>query len=468
MDRPVPLQNYRMSNKQLPIISLFSGALGLDLGLERAGFKVAAAVECNPFAAETIRKNRPDIALVERRIEEVTTAELLKLAKLKKNEPVVITGGPNCQSFSTAGLRGSLSDPRGVLFREFVRVVKEARPRFFVMENVRGVLSAAVKHRSLAKRGPGHPSLSKKEELGSAFALITRELKKLNYSIVFDVLNAADFGVPQARERLIFIGSRDGEQLVFPKPSHAKNPTDGQDPWVTLRQAFEKLEDDEEEHTALSPKKKKYLRQISAGKNWRSLPKNLHAEALGKAHVSWGGRSGFYRRLAWDRPSPALTTKPDSKATMMCHPTKLRPLSVKECARLQQYPDDWQFAGGIPQKYKQVGNAVPLGLGKVVGTAIKQAIKSGKRDKSLLGKISCPNTVLITRLSNRPLTILNPKRMRKVKSDKATKTWLKAQSPKRKKFLKSLSLSVAASAASRNGHAKRRPLKGKPSRMAIR
>ncbi len=136
----------------LRVISLFSGALGLDLGLHAAGFKVAVAVECNRFAAETIRKNRPRLPLIEKHIEEVTTAAILEKAGLEVGEAAVVTGGPSCQPFSTVGLRRSMGDPRGVMFKEFLRVVREARPRFFVMENVRGVLSAAARHRPLKER----------------------------------------------------------------------------------------------------------------------------------------------------------------------------------------------------------------------------------------------------------------------------------------------------------------------------
>lgn len=227
-----------MDDKVLPIVSLFSGALGLDLGLERAGFRVRVAVDPDKYAAETIRRNRPDIPLIQEKIEEVTTEEILEVAGLEPGEPVLVSGGPSCQTFSTAGRRGSLGDPRGVMFREFLRVIREAQPRFFIMENVRGVLSAAVKHRPLKERGPGFPPLEPEEEMGSAFNTILRELKDTGYYTVFDLLNAADFGVPQKRERILFIGSRDGEPLAAPRPTHAKDPTDGKEPWVTLRQAL--------------------------------------------------------------------------------------------------------------------------------------------------------------------------------------------------------------------------------------
>jgi len=409
--------------RELPVISLFSGALGLDLGLERAGFSIRVAVDCNRFAAETIRRNRPEIPVINRPIEKVSTEEILKAAGLRAGEPVVITGGPSCQAFSTAGQRGSLSDPRGVMFREFLRVVREARPKFFVMENVRGVFSAAVRHRPLGQRGPGFPPLMPEEELGSAFGRILRELKRLNYYVVFDLLNAADFGVPQVRERVIFMGSRDGDPVACPKPTHTRYSPNGKPGWVTLHEALKGLRDAHPEFVALLDSQKKYLKMVPEGGNWRDLPPRLRAPALGKAYKSWGGRVGFFRRLAWDRPAPSLTTRPNSKATMLCHPEELRPLTVREYARLQQFPSDWEFDGGTPQQYIQIGNAVPVGLGKAIGKAVRKAM-SGPKRRARKGAIVCLNEGLLTRLANRPTTVLNPIRMRKVKRPGAAAKWL--------------------------------------------
>ncbi len=426
-----------MAKQGLPAISLFSGALGLDLGLEQAGFTIKVAVECNRFAAATIRLNRPDIPVIEKKIEEISTDEILEKAGLKIGEPVLVTAGPSCQAFSTAGQRGSISDPKGGMFREFLRVVRETRAQFFIMENVRGVLSAAIKHRPLAKRGPGFPPLEPEEELGSALGQICKELKELGYYTIFDLLNAADFGVPQTRERVLFIGSRDGVLLRMPTPTHAKEPTRAKTGWVTLRRALAGLDDPEPAYKNLSPSKKKYLRKVPEGGNWRSLPRKLQAEALGGAYTSWGGRGGFFRRLAWDRPAPALTTRPDSKATMTCHPTELRPLSIRECIRLQQFDDDWQFAGGLPQQYLQLGNAVPVGLGHAVALAIKKALRR-QANRRLRGKVICANQELLDRLAERPRTILNPIRMRKVKSPNAAKQWMNGQSSGRLKVLEAV------------------------------
>jgi DNA (cytosine-5)-methyltransferase 1 len=444
-----------MGKRNLGVLSLFSGGLGLDLGLEQAGFVIRAAVECNRFAVQTIRQNRPDLPLFARKIEQVTTAEILKAADLEPEEPTVVTGGPCCQSFSTAGQRGSVSDPRGVMFREFVRVVREARPRFFVMENVKGVLSAAIKHRHLKDRGPGHPPLEPDEELGSAFRLILKELRATGYYVVFDLLNAADYGVPQTRERVIFIGSRDGEPVAMPEPTHAHQPFDGLLPWVTLRKALRGLKDPDPDYNELSPFKRRFLKLVPEGGNWRSLPNRLHAEALGGAYVSWGGRGGFFRRLSWDRPTPALTTRPDSKATMLCHPTELRPLSVREYTRLQQFPDGWRFAGGIPQQYIQAGNAVPPGLGRAIGEAIRQAMRKRKRE-DLLGKVVCENVGLVERMANRPRTVLNPSRMRIDGSIEAAREWLAAEDKYRHSLLNFIDNDGDEQEVQRNGRQRKR------------
>lgn len=402
----------------LPVISLFSGAMGLDLGLERAGFRVAVALECNPFAIATIRANRPDLPLISRPIEEVSTEEILEAAGLNPGDPVVVAGGPSCQVFSTAGARGSLGDPRGELFEHFVRVVRESQPRFFVMENVRGLLSAAAQHRPLNQRGPGHPPLIADEELGSAFQVVAAHLRELRYYTVFDVLNSADFGTPQTRQRLLLLGSRDGEALKMPSPTHARDSGNNKPGWRTLRDAAGDLVDPVPEFYTFCPAKEKFLKQVPEGGNWRDLPEEVRKEALGRAFDSWGGRSGFFRRLAWDRPSPALTTRPDSKATSLCHPTELRPLSVREYARVQEFPDDWQFAGPVRKKYEQVGNAVPLSLGAAAGRALRSTMRmpsfTGRH-----GRVECYNLDLLTKLSKRPRTIVNPPRMR---NDTATET----------------------------------------------
>jgi DNA (cytosine-5)-methyltransferase 1 len=417
-------------SSRLTVISLFSGALGLDLGLEQAGFEIRVAVECNHQAAETIRRNRPKVAVIERKLEEVTTKEILERAGLKPGEPMVITGGPSCQPFSTVGQRGSMSDPRGTMFREFLRVVREAKPEFFVMENVRGVISAAIRHRPLRERGPGFPPLQPDEELGSAFLLLLKEVANIDYSTAFDLVNAADYGVPQVRERLLFIGSRDGRGVKLPKKSHGEEAVDGFASWISLRDCLNGLEDSQPSFVPFSPMKRKYLSMVPEGGNWRDLPTRHQRKAMGGAFDSWGGRVGFYRRLDWERPTPALTTEPTSKATMLCHPDELRPLTVREYARIQQFPDSWEIVGSVRQRYIQLGNAVPVGLGRAIGKELKAARRRKPRSDRL-GTVSCLDPRLLERIAARPKTILNPARMRKLKDPETAKKWLGEGPPQR-------------------------------------
>lgn len=409
-------------HRKRPVISLFSGAMGLDLGLESAGLDLVMALERYKFPVATIRRNRPDLPLIDRPIEEVTSDEILEAAGLKPGEAFAVVGGPSCQVFSTAGQRKSLGDPRSTMFRHFVRVIRDTRPAFFVMENVRGLLSAAVRHRPLSERGPGYPPLADDEQLGSAFAVVARALRKLGYYCVFDVLNAADFGVPQTRQRLVILGSRDGRRLQMPPATHSDAGANGLEPWRTLGQALAGLHDDPPEHYQFCPAKERYLRLVPEGGNWRDLPQDLHRAALGSAYDSWGGRSGFFRRLSFDNPSPALTTRPDSKATSLCHPTELRPLTVAEYARIQQFPDHWTFEGPVRKKYEQVGNAVPTGLGAAVGRALLTAARSHARPERL-GRFESFNLDLLAKLARRPKTIVNPPRMRKDDAENSLSDW---------------------------------------------
>lgn len=407
--------------------------MGLDLGLESAqnGIRTAVALEINPIAVKTIRLNNPKLPVFNSPIENVSTAEILKAAGLNQGEAFAVTGGPCCQSFSTVGKRESLGDEkRGGLFRHFTRIVLEARPRFFIMENVKGVLSAAVRHRPLNERGPGWPPLSLEEEFGSALNVICDELAELNYHVIFSLLNCADYGVPQKRFRVVFIGSRDGERIQIPEPTHSEIGTLGSPRWVTLRQTIGQLNETSSEFVQFTPERINFLRRLKAGQNWVDLPVRLQRAALGAAFESWGGRVGFCRRLDWNKPSPTLTTAPDGRATTLCHPNELRPLSIAEYAKLQQFPSDWQFAGSTRQKYIQIGNAVPIGLGRAIGLMLLKTMRasakleSKREGKARLGKVVCADPVLESRLKDRPKTKLNPPRLRKIQDSKAARKWM--------------------------------------------
>lgn len=406
------------------VISLFTGAMGLDLGLERAGFRVKVAVEAKAVAAKTISHNRPKVELVARPIEEVTTAELLERGGLGVGDVELVSAGPCCQAYSTAGKRQSVAEPRGELFRHFVRVVHEAKPRFFVMENVRGLLSAAIKHRPLAARGPGYPPLAPEELYGSAFSVVLDELSSTGYSIFFGVLNAADFGVPQRRERLIIVGSRDGQRVDLPSPTHAADEVGGLPRWSTLRDALADLADPSPAFSPFPPSKRRVIRRIPEGGNWRDLSAASQRRALGGAADSWGGRTGFFRRLSWDAPTPALTTRPDSKATMLCHPAEDRPLSVREYARVQQFPDEWAVFGTVGQQYEQIGNAVPVGLAEALGRSLRAA-RRRVPERCEPGVVYCGNPDLLARMAKARGTVLNPSRMREIAGAAEARDWMR-------------------------------------------
>lgn len=371
----------------LPTISLFTGAGGLDLGLERAGFEMRVAVEVDKWARATLEANRrhfsfPKFRLL-RDITEHAPEEIVEAAGLAKGEAALVAGGPPCQSFSTAGRRGSIGDPRGSLFANFAAVVQAAQPRYFVMENVRGILSAPIKHRPLNERGPGFPTLAPEEEQGSAFAVIREVLEDvLGYQIVFGLVDAADYGVPQNRLRVLVLGSREREfraaelkQIVV--PTHRGN-------WQTLERAIRQVDGGAPEFLPYTSERQKLMALVPPGKNWRWFRDNpeygpeFAERVMGGAWGADGGKVGFYRRLPWDKPSPTLPTSPIQKSTSLCHPEETRPLSVQEYAAIQQFPSGYVFAGGLGQKYKQIGNAVPVGLGQAIGEGLTRGVTSSK------------------------------------------------------------------------------------------
>lgn len=378
-----------MINNQPISISLFTGAYGLDLGLEQAGFITVSVVEKDIHAIETIARNRPFLeqSAIPREIEQVTAQELLEEGgkalglgrPLQPGEVDLITGGPPCQPFSTAGKRGSVLDPRGSLFMDFIRIVKEVQPRFFLMENVKGLLSAPLRHRPINQRGKGYPSLRKDEIKGAALEVVISEMKNIDYQVIYNVLEAADYGVPQTRERVIFMGSRDSESVTFPLPKYSKYGKN-LPKWRTLKDGLKGLVDSEPEFIPYSENRLKYLKLLKAGQNWKNLPEDLKQEAMGGAYHSGGGKVGFYRRLSWDKPSPTITASPNQKATDMCHPVELRCLTVRESAKIQTFPDDWIFYGSTLSKYKQIGNAVPVLLSKEIGVYLFNLIQ-GNQEK---------------------------------------------------------------------------------------
>ena len=352
------------------VISLFSGAMGLDIGLEKAGLNVVIGQDFDASCVKTMRTN--GYRVMEGDIREITPQDLLGMTGLSVGEPFLVCGGPPCQPFSTAGKRLGINDPRGSLFMDFIRMIDYIRPRFFIMENVKGIISAPLKHVSVAERDENDPE----QRLGTVLDVILAEFEKLGYKTVYGLLDAVNYGVPQFRERFVLIGSRDNENIFLPVPTHFHMHQNKEYQWQTVRSAIEDLEADNGECDAFSEERLKFLKMVPEGGNWRDLPKDVIPIAMGGAYKSGGGKVGFYRRLSYDQPSPTVVTSPVQKATMMCHPTQDRPLSVKEYARIQQFPDNWIFTGTTASKYRQIGNAVPIGLAEAIGKAVLSVANS--------------------------------------------------------------------------------------------
>ncbi len=268
-----------MIDGKLISIGLFAGAFGLDLGLEKAGFHTVSVVEIDPDATKTIALNRPRLreSAIPRDIQNISAQTLLEEGgrvldlgrPLRPGEVDLVTGGPPCQPFSTAGKRMSVGDPRGSLFKDFIRIVKEVQPHFFIMENVRGLLSAPIRHRPHCQRELGYPPLESDELPGSALEVVLAEMKHLGYTVAPPrLIEVADYGVLQNRTRVIFLASRDGQHVTFPLPSHSKNGADGLLKWCTLTEALTNLVDSDPEYIPYAESRLKYLRLLKAGQNW--------------------------------------------------------------------------------------------------------------------------------------------------------------------------------------------------------
>lgn len=366
VDHPVA----RKRREGFVALSFFSGAMGLDLGLERAGIAPVLACEFDKACRATIQVNRPDIALLGD-INAYDARQIREAAGLGKRQPIdLIAGGPPCQAFSSAGQRRGFEDARGNVFLKYIELAMELRPRILVIENVRGLLSAPLRHRPHEQRGKGFPSLTEAEQPGGALRHVIDLMEAEGYGVSFNLYNAANFGAPQNRERVILMACRDGSHAPFLTPTHSQHGSHGLPPWRTFRDAVAGLEEAAQEFVRFPEKRLVYYRQLTEGQNWRSLPEALQQKALGKSFEAGGGKTGFLRRLAWDRPAPTLVTHPAMPATDLCHPQMDRPLSVQEYARVQQFPDDWCFAGTLLDRYRQIGNAVPVDLGAAVGRLV--------------------------------------------------------------------------------------------------
>ncbi|QYK56545.1 MAG: DNA cytosine methyltransferase [Fimbriimonadaceae bacterium] len=338
-------------------LSFFSGILGLDQGFEEAGWRCLGTNERDPDAARTIRENRPETPLLEGDIRDLDLEGLRSSLGVEPGQLDAVVGGPPCQAFSTAGRRKSLEDERGNVAMHFLALAVALRPRFIVIENVRGLLSAPLRHRPHRERGPDHPPLALEEGPGGALRHLAACLTESGYAVTWDLYDASRYGAAQRRERLVVVAS-----LGDPLPTIAPHNEPGEA--RTFRSATSGIA--RHEHLPLRPGQRKFLPLLGPGQNWRDLPPELWPEALGGALQAGGGRVGFMRRIAWDEPSPTLVTNPTMPATLLAHPEELRPLSIQEYQRLQGFSDEWRLFGSLSSRYRQLGNAVPVPLGRAI------------------------------------------------------------------------------------------------------
>lgn len=312
-------------------IELFAGAGGLALGMENAGIKHNLLVEIDKHAASTLKHNRPKW--------NVSCADAREI-NYDNITADIVTGGFPCQAFSYAGNQLGFEDARGTLFFELARCIKEVQPKIAVGENVRGLLA---------------------HDNGKTLRSMLSILDDLGYRVAYRVLRAQYLDVPQKRERLVIIAVRKDLDLpiLFPKEK---------DYTVSMKEALENAPSSSGQEY---PKRKREIMElVPPGGYWRDLPLDLQKEYMGGSFYLSGGKTGMARRLSWDEPSLTLTCSPAQKQTERCHPAETRPLNVREYARIQTFPDEWQFQGSVSVQYKQIGNAVPVNLGYHVGRCL--------------------------------------------------------------------------------------------------
>ena len=330
-------------NNIYTVLELFAGAGGMALGLEKAGLKSVLLNEIDSHACKTLRKNRPERNVVEGDVSKVDFTPY-------RNTVDVLAGGFPCKALSYAGKKLGFEDTRGTLFFEFARAVKEINPKVLLAENVRGLLN---------------------HDDGRTLETIKNIITDLGYTLFEPrVLKAIFYKVPQKRERLIIVAVRNdlANGIDYEWPSSYNKI-------LTLKDALKKGElydsDVPESEGQKYPKRKaEILSMVPPGGYWRDLPADIQKEYMLKSFYLGGGKTGMARRLSWDEPSLTLTCAPAQKQTERCHPEETRPLTVREYARIQTFPDDWVFEGPMSAKYKQIGNAVPVNLSFAVGKSV--------------------------------------------------------------------------------------------------
>lgn len=338
-------------------IELFAGAGGLALGLEQAGFEHIGLVEVNRDAADTLKKNRPNWNVLCEDIALTAERDLEKAFSIKKRDLDLLSGGAPCQSFSYAGKRMGLQDVRGTMFYHYATFLHKLQPKMFLFENVKGLLS---------------------HDGGRTYKTILDIFEDEGYTTYHQVMNAWEYGVPQKRERLITVGIRNdlvGKcRFTFPV-RHGYKPV--------IRDIALDVAPSAAECARYSENKAAVFALVPPGGYWRDIDPSIAKAYMKTCWDMGGGRTGILRRLSLDEPSLTVLTNPGMKQTDRCHPLEVRPFSYRENARFQTFPDDWEFCGKLSERYKQVGNAVPVNLAKEIGLSIRSTLEGIKMPWSL-------------------------------------------------------------------------------------
>lgn len=332
----VPLRPYTS-------VELFAGAGGLAIGLEEAGFEHVLLNEFDPNACATLRHNRPGWNIIEGDIHDVDFTPYA-------NQVDLLSGGFPCQAFSYAGKGEGFADARGTLFFELARAAQEMHPKVILCENVKGLTS---------------------HDNGKTFRVICNTFAEIGYHLFEPrVLRAVRYKVPQKRERIILVAVRNdfANQVEYHYPEPYKKVLHLSD--ALIGGSLYRTDAPEAPYPRYSAKKAAVLAQVPEGGDWRDLPEDVAKDYLAGSWGLGGGKTGMARRLAMDEPSLTLTCAPAQKQTERCHPIETRPLNVREYARIQTFPDNWDFQGDLTAQYKQIGNAVPVNMAAAVGRSL--------------------------------------------------------------------------------------------------
>jgi len=384
-----------VAQKMLSAIDLFAGAGGLTEGFRQAGFRCLAANDFDSAAAKTFKASHPEATFIEGKIEKISNGLLREVAGVAKGDLDVLLGGPPCQAFSVYNHQRGFHDERSGLFREYLRIVDGLMPQFVVMENVTGIKSVGN---------------------GRAVTEITESLQKLGYFVEHRILKAEEYGVPQERRRIFFIGSRDSNSIPWPKATHIAgdelpllvNGNKGLAPFVSVWEAIGDLPElaicEGEDTSQYSESAKcdyqrymrngskalynhvapslqdinlKRLKHIPQGGSWRDIPFALLPPGMKRARRC--DHTKRYGRLHPDGLASTILTKCDLHWGAYIHPFQERTLTVREAARFQSFPDRIRFLGSRVEQFKQVGNAVPPLLARAVARPIARVLRKATR-----------------------------------------------------------------------------------------